>query len=254
MKLYTFVGGYIHSTYNLSIKGGEPRPIFVPAPFYLVEHPLGYVLFDTGYNKKAIEDPAGFLGKEVYDDFAPELDMDHYVVNSLEKIGVKPEDVKFVVMSHLHYDHAGGLESFKNAKIIVHKTEFEHAYENMDTGFYFSADFDHDLDWFKLEIDKDTPYDLFDDGKVKIYFTPGHTPGHMSMQVDLEKEGRIFLTADCVYCEENVTARTPSPISFNEEDYIRGIDVLRLKAAQGVKIIIGHDADQKVKIAPEYYE
>jgi len=99
---------------------------------------------------------------------------------SLEKVGVKPADIKFVAISHTHPDHIGNVELFPQATLLVQKAEYEWPGQNGAPRFKP----EHPV----IKLDGD--HDVFGDGSVMILTTPGHTPGHQSLLVTLPKAAR----------------------------------------------------------------
>ena len=99
----------------------------LPCPSFLIEHPKGLVLFDTGCNPKVIDDAVGYWGeiaRHLPLKWSKSETLDHQVRN----VGYKPADVKYVILSHAHLDHAGGMTHFPKAKFIAGKNEIRYAY------------------------------------------------------------------------------------------------------------------------------
>jgi glyoxylase-like metal-dependent hydrolase (beta-lactamase superfamily II) len=122
-------------------------------------------------------------------------------------------------------------------------------------GAYIRADFDKNVDWFILEGWRDNKFDLFGDGKLVIYFTPGHTPGHQSLLVNLE-ERPMFLTGDSCYTLENLNEDVLPGLVWNPAYATASIQVMRFLRSQfGVKIVTGHDPTgwAEFKKAPLFY-
>ena len=160
------------------------RVVYGPYFFFLVEHPDGRVLFDTGAHPKWKGSDAEGGGIAVV------VGEDDDVVSRLSTLEVRPEEIEHVVVSHLHFDHAGGLQFFPHATVYVQETELRFAYwpAVYQRGLYDRDDFDHELKWCELHRD----YDVFGDGSVRIIATPGHTPGHQSLCVDApERANRV---------------------------------------------------------------
>lgn len=259
MKLYFFECGVLKSQKQYFTAGrGLLEPFDVPVPFFLIEHPNGFVLYDTGNALEVAIDKNKHWG-DIVAAYDPVMSEDQWVVNQIKKVGVEPEDIKYVILSHLHLDHAGGVGQFPNAKYIVQREELYYAYvpDYFMKGAYIRADFDKDVDWFILEGWRDNKFDLFGDGKIVIYFTPGHTPGHQSVLVNLEKEGPMLLTGDACYTTENIDENVLPGLGWSPSLCIQSIQTMRfLRAEQGVKIVTGHDpvAWKQYKQAPAYYE
>ena len=125
---------------------GEEGQVALPIPSYLIEHPKGRALFDTGMNPQCRTDAAGRLGERV----ARLFGFEHYgadddVKARLEAIDRDPAKVDFIINSHLHFDHVGGNELVPNATMVVQKREWQAAQDpetDAQVGF-FKADFDH---------------------------------------------------------------------------------------------------------------
>ena len=96
-------------------------PIQVPVGFFVIQHPKGNVLFDTGNNDKIITDPSywGAALRALKPVNTPDVAIDV----QLKKIGLKPDDIKYVVLSHMHLDHGGNVGKFPNSTIVVQKDE-----------------------------------------------------------------------------------------------------------------------------------
>src|SRR6478672_8829191 len=124
LKLYAFSSGALTLGKGYLVNGApmEP-PIQVPVGFYVVKHPKGNILFDTGCNDKLINDPnwwpAGLQSLKPM--MTPELAMEA----QLNKIGLTPNDIKYVVVGHLHLDHGGNVGKFPNSIIVVQKEEIQ---------------------------------------------------------------------------------------------------------------------------------
>ena len=97
-------------------------------------------------------------------------------------------------------------------------------------------------------------HDIFGDGKIKIIFTPGHTPGHQSLLVKLEKRGDILLTSDSVYTEEILEKGILPGVFFNQDDTVKTINMIKAMRRDGIRIITGHDpqAWSSFKLAPKF--
>lgn len=258
MKLYVFQAAMLHTDKAYLVAGSPSKQIDVPVPYYLIKHEKGYVLFDTGHNLAQVQDAKEALPEHIYAAYNPEIFEEGYVLNALERAGVKPEEIMYCICSHLHFDHDGGIGLFPNATYIVQKDELSYAF-NPDPfmkAVYCRDDFDKDVNWLVLDGWNDNRYDLFGDGKIVIYFTPGHTPGHQSLLVNLEKDGPIMITVDACYTEENLDELKLSALACDNSAYIKNLITFRDMQKKGVKILIGHDPDAwaSTKVFPEFYE
>ena len=258
MKLFVFQAAVLRSDKGFFVLGTSGTKFDVPVPFFLIEHEKGYVLFDSGHNLSTLKDPQKAIAKPVYDAYKPEVFEDGYVLNALKKAGVKPEDVVYHICSHLHFDHSGGIGLFPNAKYVVQKKELHYAFvpDPFMKLAYLREDFDKDIDWLCLDGWNTNKHDLFDDGKIIIYFTPGHTPGHQSVLVNLKDEPPMLLAADACYTVENLDGLLLSGLSCDNSAYIDTLRVFKDLQKRGVKIVTGHDPDAwgSMKKFPDFYK
>lgn len=258
MKVYFFKAGILRSQKQFFTAGrGVGESFDVPVPFFLIEHPEGYVLYDTGNAYETINNKHEHWG-DVVAAYDPVMTEDEWVVNAIQKVGVKPEDIKYVILSHLHLDHAGGVGHFPNARYVVQRKELHFAYvpDFYMKGAYIRKDFDKDVDWMILEGDKEPQFDLFRDGKIIIHFTPGHTSGHQSVLLSLKNTGSMLLAADSCYTTENLDEDILPGLVAEPVETVKTIEKFRIMRAQGVKVITGHDpvAWETFKKAPEFYD
>ena len=249
--------GVIYTDKSIIIAGAPSQEFNIPVPYFLIEHKKGYVLFDSGHNKSTVND-IKTLPQPVLDGICPGELEGCFVLDVLEKAGVKPEDIMYHVCSHLHFDHAGGIGLFPNATYIVQRQELHYAYvpDPFMKILYLREDFDKDVNWLFLDGYNDNRYDLFGDGKIIIYYTPGHTPGHQSLLVNLEKNGPIFLTSDSCYTLENLDGLLLSSLNADSSAAVNTMRSIKDLQKRGVKIITGHDPDAwlSIKKFPEFYE
>lgn len=240
------------------VAGAGADPYTVPVPFFLIAHEKGYVLFDTGHNADTHKDVRASVPDQVYNGFRPDVTEGVHVLDAIKSVGVTPEEIKYVVCSHLHFDHAGGMGYFPNASYIIQRAELHYAYvpDPFIKFAYFRQDFDRDLNWLFLEGWQDNRYDIFGDGKLIIYFTPGHTPGHQSLLVNLEKDGSFLLTSDACYSPDNLNNLALSSITTDSVAYMQNLRVFRDMRNRGINIFIAHDPEawEFVKQAPNFYE
>jgi glyoxylase-like metal-dependent hydrolase (beta-lactamase superfamily II) len=259
MKLYCLDGGYINTEWQFLVAGyriGEPFKS--PMCMFLIDHPKGKVLFDTGLNIACASDPYAYYSPEILGPYKPVMTGDQAARNVVTTAGFKPEDIDFVVISHLHFDHTGGIGDFPNATYIVHQRELEYAYNPpaYQLSAYLRKDFDgKGIEWQLLRGGLDGGFDLFDDDIIRLFLTPGHTAGHMSMRVKLPKTGPVMLTQDACYTTVNLSGMLPGLMDHAEATLI-STKFFQFRQKTGTWIIPGHDPEvwPTLKKAPEYYD
>ena len=201
---------------------------------FVVEHPDGVALFDTGMHPEVGIDPRGRLGS-LARAFAIDLGPDDDVGARLATAGVDVDGIDVVISSHLHFDHAGGNALVPEARVVVQRAELDHA-RGEDGGGYVPADWDTGQD---LEV-IDGEHDVFGDGRVLCLPTPGHTPGHQSLVVRLGA-GDVVLTADACYLRRSLEARALPSFGWDLERQRRVLDRLARLEADGATLVFGHD-------------
>lgn len=257
-KLYFYECGTLKSQKHLfTLNKNIGEPFEVPVPFFLIQHNGKNILFDTGNALETAKNPKNHWG-EITDIYYPVMEESQYVVNQLKNsLEIKPEDIDYVILSHLHLDHAGGVGAFPNALYVAHKREIEWAFSPNcpQKAAYIMADIDKNIKWLTPEIQNEEPYDLFNDGVIGIYHTPGHTPGHLSVLVNLQSKP-FLLTSDSCYTEENLNENIPPGLVWDEELSTKTVKWMqKLQKEKNVEVIVGHDpkAWKRFKKAPQYY-
>jgi glyoxylase-like metal-dependent hydrolase (beta-lactamase superfamily II) len=134
----------------------------IPVSSYLLIHPKGRVLFDTGVHCQSITDPLGRLGQRRATRFTVRSQVGDDVVSQLASIGMRSADVTYVVNSHFHFDHCGGNEFFPQATFLVQAREMARA--RSPDNPYDPQDFDHPLTYQLIDGD----YDIFGDGQLVL--------------------------------------------------------------------------------------
>jgi len=227
----------------------------VPIPAYLVEHPgAGPVLIDTGFPAVVAEEGARALGRAAGLAYHVEMERDQVVTEQLRARGVDPIDVKIVVMTHLHYDHASAVADFPQATFVVDADEWAAARSGGFTKGYAPKLFGHPFDW--REIDFDDPrvtsfatfgrsVDLFGDGAIRLLSTPGHSKGHMSVLLRLESGRELLLTADAAYARRTIEEELVPVLVDDVHRYRRSLREIRryLEQTPSAEVICGHDAE-----------
>jgi len=239
MKLFAMTCGRLTGDLGRLMEGGEGRAD-LPIPAYLIEHPKGTVLFDTGLHPDCQHDPAARVGTRLTGLFAFDFYPGEEVSARLEAIGRDPARIEIIVNSHFHFDHVGGNALIPNAVMVVQKREWEAGLtpEIAAAHGYNRADFDlgHKL----VEIDGE--HDLFGDGSVVCLPTHGHTPGHQSLRLRLAS-GEVVLAADaCYFCRTLRERRLPQRV-YDRQAMLDSLDKLARLEATGARIFFGHDSE-----------
>ena len=242
MKLHLFRGGIVRINKGVFTPGrGDGTTLDSPMPFYLIRHPRGTLLIDTGSHPDVMVDPVarwGGLAKA----FVPVMVPGEDVVGSLRSIGLEPTAVDLVVNSHLHMDHAGGNEFFRHCPVYVHEREIAWAKEpSVEGKGYYRADWDHPLDYRLFRGD----WDAFGDGRVVFFESFGHTPGHLAAVVRLERTGTAVLACDTIPLLENLDLPDLTPRNAWKAEPLRAsVEAIGRWRERGALVISGHDPGQ----------
>jgi N-acyl homoserine lactone hydrolase len=266
MKLYAFSSGALTVPKAFLQAGAPATPTAVPVGFYVIRHPKGNVLFDTGNNDRIITEPS-YWGPAIQG-LNPVRTPDVAIDVQLGKIGLKPDDIKYVVVGHMHLDHAGNVGKFTKSTLVVQKDEIRNAFwgepgthQNYIMGDFmmYRADFGSALPNKYPMIQLTGDLDLFADNSVVVRRWVGHTPGSQMMVVRLPKTGTAILTSDNVYFAENVTKNLLPDVSLaydpvgimNAYQWIR-----EMQARENAKFFTAHDPDawKAMKKAPDFLE
>jgi N-acyl homoserine lactone hydrolase len=258
VKIYFFECGTLKSQKHLFTLNKDIGKSFeVPVPFFLIQYKNKNILFDTGNALQVSKNPEVHWG-EVTNTYYPVMEEQQYVLNQLKQLKIQPENIDYVIFSHLHLDHAGAVGCFPNAIYIVHKKELQWAFspECTQKSAYIKADINKNINWLALQNEFNQAYDLFNDEQIKIYPTFGHTPGHISILIKLQNLKSFFLTSDSCYTEENLDYNIPPGLVWDFKESMKTINWIKELKKSGVEIIVGHDpiSWKKFKLAPEYYE
>lgn len=176
-----------------------PTPIRIVTLASIVEHPDGVVVIDTGVAPSTVQNPPP-SEKDAFRDGTPMVPEGTGLVARLAANGLSPADVRYVVNTHLHLDHAGGNRSLPEATCLVRRAELTYAAHPCDArqAQEYPDGVADDKDGRWTVIDDDEWLDVFDDGTLLILPTPGHTPGHQSVLLRL-RSGAVLLPGDAVW-------------------------------------------------------
>jgi len=246
VRLYALDCGRIH----LKDKGifsdtfeYDGKSVDMVDPCWVIRHPKGTLLWDTGLGDKMAESKGGV-------DFElGHMQVDVTLLDQLKAIGLTPADITYLSFSHTHFDHTGNANEFPDATWILNRKEIEWAQNspgpvvNLDT-------FNAYLNAKTQMIDGD--YDVFGDGTVSILKTPGHTPGHQSLMLKLRKAGTVIISGDLFHLRDNYRFRRVPPFNVNRADTLASIDRIDtiLRETKG-RLIVHHDS-QDFKALPAF--
>jgi glyoxylase-like metal-dependent hydrolase (beta-lactamase superfamily II) len=231
--------------------------IWVPIHAYLLEHPTeGLILIDAGIcAAQAHRHQQYYRGllRLVLDEDEYSQEPNETLPEQLQRLGFRCEDVRTVILTHLHEDHVGGLHDLPQAKVVISQAEWQ-ARRMKIFGFlpmFYEPSFGFVDHWERVSFDSgafhtfERSQDLFHDGSVRLLPTPGHTPGHICALVDMGGY-QLLITGDCLYTLRHLATEQVQAVRFTKEtgeeqvNSIQKIAGLR-RLLPGLHLLVGHD-------------
>ena len=238
----------------------ESRQVTIPVAMWILKHPKGVVVIDSG-NNVAISDGADnckkYWAAGTCDFLKPSQKRSDVIDMQLKKLGLTVNDVKVLITSHTHLDHAGNMGMFPKAIHVVQKKEmyqgwWPEKFQGRGGGDFVLADINAARGFNYLELDGD--YDLFGDGTVQIISTPGHTIGHQSVKVKLPASGTFVIAQDAIWMQEILDGYVAG-LNFSVQAFTGSVNKLKMMAdLEGAKIMMPHDAGQFGKMGDRWYK
>ena len=246
VKLYALRAGVVDMDRSVFLPA-TPKGTRIQAPglVFIVQHPQGNVAVDTGIDPRVYADPQGYWGGLVRA-LTPRGDEGDGLVPRLQEAGFSPDDIRYVICTHLHMDHAGGNRFLPKATFLVQQAELDFA-PGMEGNGYYRSDWDYPLDY--KTVDGET--DLFGDGLVRLVPLPGHTPGFMAVSLKLP-QGPVVLAGDSCPLAENLAGRIAARTDHDPEKSLVAMEWLAGEQQKGASILFGHDARQWPVLPAEF--
>jgi glyoxylase-like metal-dependent hydrolase (beta-lactamase superfamily II) len=218
----------------------------VPVNAFALEHPAGVVLFDTGQTSRVTQ--RGYL--PIWHPFFRlsrfELGEQDEMASQLTTLGIAPADVRWIVLSHLHTDHVGGLPALAGPEVLVSRVEWERA-----SGLrgrlrgYLPQHWPTGVVPTLLDLNRGRfgpfpgSHDVTGDGSVVIVATPGHTPGHVGLLV-LRREGAVLLSGDLEHVRADARETTARVAAYCADE---GIAVVSAHEDCSEGLRLGHHTE-----------
>lgn len=203
---------------------------------YLIQHGSDYLLWDTGL-------PAALKGKPL-DPKAPlSPTLNKTVLEQLAELKVAPESIKYVGISHYHFDHTGQLPDFAASTLLIGQGDWNALTAAVPPAAGDPKPF---AAWISGKSKVETVMgdkDVFGDGTVVMLDTPGHTPGHHALLVRLAHMGPVLLSGDATHFIENYKNNGVPTFNTNRADTLASLDRFKALAKNlGATVIIQHEA------------
>lgn len=228
---------------------GQSRTLIVPC--YLVRHPDGDLIWDTGFPDAIAAMPGGRMALP---EMGAEVVMNASLQSQLEQLGLTPADIRFVSFSHQHGDHTGNGNLFAASTWIVDADERAYMFsDEARQGQAFAG-------YAQLEnaqtqlIEGDGDYDVFGDGSVMIVQAPGHTPGHTVLLVRLANAGPVLLTGDMYHLAESRERRLVPSFNVDRGQTLASMDKLDQLVAQTHARVIRQHVIEDFEALPRFPE
>jgi glyoxylase-like metal-dependent hydrolase (beta-lactamase superfamily II) len=202
---------------------------------YVIRHGADYMLWDTGL-------PAGLIGQkqDLSQPLAPSLEID--IPTQLAKIGIKPEQIGLVGISHNHFDHLGQASTFAKSTLMIGAGDWESLHENPLPFGVVPALVQSWMDG-KAKVDPVSgDRDVFKDGTVMMLAMPGHTKGETALLVNLPKTGPVLLSGDVVHFEEQIARNGVPPFNVDRAESLASMERMnRVAKTLNATLVIQHD-------------
>jgi N-acyl homoserine lactone hydrolase len=227
-KTHTISGQDLARFSDINALSGVKVPLTYSC--YLVKHGSDYMIWDTGNPPDPRKDPAS-------------SGPDSSLVEQLAQLKLKPEQIKYVGISHYHGDHIGQVASFPGATLLIGKGDWDALTDPKPNQGANPANFAHWISGGGKVEPVSGDKDVFGDGSVIMLNTPGHTPGHHSLMVQLKQMGTVMLTGDLTHFHENYDINGVPTWNTSRADTLASLDRFKkLGANMRATIIIQHDA------------
>jgi N-acyl homoserine lactone hydrolase len=236
----------------------------IPVPAFLVEHPgVGAIMVDTGLHPSVAVDPRQNFGRLLAWNYRGlKMGSEQAAPAQLRARGFDAADVKFVLMSHMHVDHASAISEFPDSTFVLSLQEWDSMMDGKVTEGYVKRQFDYGFDYRTVDFEsRETEsfasfgrsFDLFGDGSIRAVYTPGHTHGHTSFVLRL-RDREVLLGVDAIYTARTLSESVLPHKMADEHNFRRSLKEIQRYGEQtpGALIVPGHDWDSFMKLDPLY--
>ncbi|MEQ9436366.1 N-acyl homoserine lactonase family protein [Hyphomonas sp.] len=203
---------------------------------FLVHHPRGLLLWDIGL-------PGMLVGNGENTQGVFTVSLEKSVTDQIADLGIAPSEIDYVAISHSHFDHIGQIDQVQGATWLVNQKEKDAMFPP-DGSAPVSADLAPTFAMFSPMEQRviEDEHDVFGDGSVVIFQTPGHTPGHSSLQLMMPETGPVLLTGDLYHRAESRELKRVPRFNFDEPQTLASMEAFEARAERlGAKVIIQHE-------------
>ena len=261
VRLYVFDCGTLHiaDTGRFGLKAEEVATRDMSVACFLIAHPKGTLIWDTGAVSDTAWKPTGAAVQQhvvLADSQGRDLTMVKPLKAQLVQLGYSPADVTYVALSHYHWDHTANANDFAGATWLVRQNERDEMFSPKPFGAAQPATYAA-LRNSKAVIIRGDEHDVFGDGTVIIKAAPGHTVGHQVLYLKLAKTGGVVLSGDLYhYPEERTRNRLPTIEFHAEQTRASRVALDAFLKKTGAQLWIQHDfaGNAQLKKSPGYYE
>jgi N-acyl homoserine lactone hydrolase len=250
VELHCFTSGtMIVPWHNIHLNEWRELPVEIPVPWFAIARGDSIILIDGGNPAALAVDPIAYWG-------GPKPDIE-VRMSPAESCAATLADNGFdltrpvkIVQTHLHGDHVGALAASSDLRVeevVVARRELEYALDpdwHMAKG-YAHREFNRSSIPWRLIGDDEGGWDVAGDGSVLLHHTPGHTPGHMSVEVNLPETGTVLVTGDAAYTRAHWEDRALPGLLSSTVSTVRSVRQMReLAALRDALVLFGHDMEQ----------
>lgn len=239
IRLHILDGGLIRA-YDASDLADDAayngRLVDLPAPCFLIRHPDGDLIWESGISRTRTD-------LEIAVEFGATLEA------QLAELGVTPSDIRFLSVSHGHWDHSGNAGLFARSTWIVNPAERAAMFDDEMRATQAMEDYGA-LEAADTRLITDD-HDVFGDGSVQLIQSPGHTPGHTVLLVHLADAGPILLSGDLWHLAESREHRRVPSFNVDRDQTLASMDKVEARvAATGARVVIQHEAADIAALPP----
>lgn len=226
------------------IARGKKHKIEVPVTAYLIEHPKGLVLVDTGWDTAIRESARKYEGFANYFASPGTLPKGQAVTEYMKKLGYEPKDIDYCILTHMDIDHAGGLQLVREAKHLMTSEAEWNACQKLQLRYLKRL-------WKGIAIETfpNHDVDLFGDGSIILLPMPGHSEGMTAVKV-VQDNKYVILAGDSDYCKESWEKQVLPGVMWNKEKALQSLKKLSIfsRDENCIAILATHDSEVRQSV------